>query len=69
MDSNDIQESHVEKMIWIGEVANDVMTRPPPIGAQFTGVMLGLYAFGEHHPSYTPADFHHANITKHQDQC
>jgi Beta xylosidase C-terminal Concanavalin A-like domain len=52
-----------DQTIWIGEVTNEVMTRPPPIGAQFTGVMLGLYAFGEHHPCSTPADFHYVNVT------
>jgi hypothetical protein len=58
------QDHHAEKTIWIGDVANDVMTRPPPVGAQFTGVMLGLYAFGEHLPCYTTADFHYVKITK-----
>lgn len=47
----------------IGEVANEVMTRPPPIGLQFTGVMLGLYAFGTYHPCSTPADFHYVQVT------
>lgn len=64
MATND-QEDHHPEIIWMGEVANDVMTRPPPIGAQFTGVMLGLYAFGEHHPCYTTADFHYVNIASH----
>lgn len=47
----------------VGEVANEVMTRPPPIGLQFTGVMLGLYAFGTYHPCSTPADFHYVRVT------
>ncbi|BAE55534.1 unnamed protein product [Aspergillus oryzae RIB40] len=32
---------------WIGEVQNSTMTQSPPVGAPFTGMMLGLYAFGE----------------------
>lgn len=65
MTSNYCSDTYNEKMICMGEVTNDVITRPPPIGAQFTGVMLGLYAFGEAHPCYTPADFHYAKSTKH----
>ena len=33
------------------------MTRDPPVGAAFTGMMLGLYAFGENKPCLTPVDF------------
>ncbi|KAF3402989.1 Non-reducing end alpha-L-arabinofuranosidase BoGH43B [Talaromyces pinophilus] len=52
-----------EQLQCLGEVANEVMTRPPPIGLQFTGVMLGLYAFGTYHPCSTPADFHYVQVT------
>lgn len=52
-----------EQLQCVGEVANEVMTRPPPIGLQFTGVMLGLYAFGTYHPCSTPADFHYVQVT------
>lgn len=52
-----------EQLQCVGEVANEVMTRPPPIGLQFTGIMLGLYAFGTYHPCSTPADFHYVQVT------
>ncbi|GIJ91269.1 hypothetical protein Asppvi_010234 [Aspergillus pseudoviridinutans] len=47
---------------WIGEVANSVMTRAPPVGAPFTGMMLGLYSYGELQKCLTPADFHYAEF-------
>lgn len=52
-----------EQVQYLGEVTNEMMTRPPPIGLQFTGVMLGLYAFGTYHPCSTPADFHYVQVT------
>lgn len=49
---------------WIGEVANSVMTRAPPVGAPFTGMMLGLYSYGElQKKCLTPADFHYAEVS------
>ncbi|OKL58331.1 hypothetical protein UA08_06406 [Talaromyces atroroseus] len=62
-DKSESCDKDQDQTIWVGEVANEVMTRPPPIGAQFTGVMLGLYALGEYHPCSTPADFHHVHFT------
>jgi hypothetical protein len=47
---------------WIGEVANSVMTRAPPVGAPFTGMMLGLYSYGELQKCLAPADFHYAEF-------
>ncbi|KAF4186723.1 hypothetical protein CNMCM7927_005110 [Aspergillus lentulus] len=47
---------------WIGEVANSVMTRAPPVGAPFTGMMLGLYSYGELQKCLSPADFHYAEF-------
>lgn len=47
---------------WIGEVDNSTMTRPPPVGASFTGMTLGLYAFGELQKCLTPADFEYAGF-------
>lgn len=47
---------------WIGEVGTDVMTADPPVGAPFTGMMLGLYAFGELEGCLTPADFKYAKF-------
>lgn len=46
--------------IWLGEVTNEIMTEDPSIGAPFTGMLLGLYAFGELEGCLTPADFHYA---------
>ncbi|KAE8376020.1 glycosyl hydrolase [Aspergillus bertholletiae] len=50
------------KSQWIGEVQNSVMTQSPPIGAPFTGMMLGLYAFGERQRCLAPADFAYAEF-------
>ncbi|RDW83491.1 glycosyl hydrolase family 43 protein [Coleophoma crateriformis] len=47
---------------WIGEVSNDIMTADPPIGAAFTGMMLGLYAFGDLEQCLVPADFDYAEF-------
>jgi beta-xylosidase len=45
---------------WFGSVSTDIMTRDPEVGAAFTGMMLGLYAFGELEPCLTPAVFRFA---------
>lgn len=45
---------------WLGEVSNRVMTQAPPVGAPFTGMMFGLYAFGKRQPCLVPADFEFA---------
>lgn len=47
---------------WIGSVANNAATKAPPVGANFTGMMLGLYAFGERQRCLTPADFAYAEF-------
>ncbi|CAI7643436.1 unnamed protein product [Penicillium glandicola] len=47
---------------WIGSVSNSAATAPPPVGANFTGIMLGLYAFGERQRCLTPADFAYAEF-------
>ncbi|KAI5290071.1 hypothetical protein KEM54_002510 [Ascosphaera aggregata] len=47
---------------WLGTVANSIMTRDPPIGAPFTGMMVGLYAIGENEPCIAPADFKFAEF-------
>ncbi|KAE8369680.1 glycosyl hydrolase [Aspergillus caelatus] len=47
---------------WIGEVQNSTMTQSPPVGAPFTGMMLGLYAFGERQRCLVPADFAYAEF-------
>lgn len=63
IDKREVDNDNEDDTLWVGKVANDVMTRPPPIGAQFTGIMLGLYAFGEYRPCSAPADFHYVNVT------
>jgi hypothetical protein len=47
---------------WIGSVAKSAATRAPPVGANFTGMMMGLYAFGERQRCLTPADFAYAEF-------
>lgn len=42
---------------WVGSVSTDVMTRDPTVGAAFTGMMMGLYAFGEMERCLVPAVF------------
>lgn len=48
---------------WIGTISNKAATKAPPIGACFTGMMFGLYAFGERQRVLTPADFEYAQIS------
>jgi hypothetical protein len=50
------------EIIWIGAVDNVTVAKSPPLGAAFTGMMLGLYAFGERQRSLTPADFAYAEF-------
>jgi hypothetical protein len=47
---------------WLGEVDTEVMTRNPDIGQPFTGMMMGLYSFGELQPVLTPAHFVYAEF-------
>lgn len=47
---------------WIGSVSNIAATAAPPVGANFTGMMLGLYAFGERQRCLAPADFAYAEF-------
>lgn len=53
-------ESNEETIRWIGEADNRSMTAAPPVGVAFTGMMVGLYAFGERQRCLDPADFHYA---------
>lgn len=46
-----------EDYTWLEPVSMDLMTANPPRGMAFTGMMLGLYAFGELQKCLTPADF------------
>ena len=52
-----------EEVEWVGEVSTDVMTADPPVGAPFTGMLLGVYAFGEMEPCSVPADFRYAKFS------
>ncbi|KAJ5320639.1 hypothetical protein PENANT_c033G11550 [Penicillium antarcticum] len=47
---------------WIGSVSNNAATKAPPVGANFTGMMMGLYSFGERQRCLTPADFAYAEF-------
>jgi hypothetical protein len=38
-------------------VKSQLLTRSPPIGGAFTGVMFGVYSFGMMEPVLDPADF------------
>lgn len=47
-----------EKAIqWMGETIVEEITADPPIGAAFTGMMLGVYATGNGDSGTVPADF------------
>lgn len=50
---------------WLGEVSTETMTKSPPIGMAFTGMLLGLYAFSEFRRCTEPADFHYAEFRRH----
>ena len=48
---------------WIGEAKNTDFTNASlPVGAPFTGMMLGLYSFGERQRCLVPADFSYAEF-------
>lgn len=48
-----------EETTWLGEVSNDIMTRPPTAGMAFTGMMIGLFACSKYQRSMNPADFYY----------
>ncbi|KAF4544217.1 Glycosyl hydrolases family 43 [Lasiodiplodia theobromae] len=54
-----LQSEKVE-VKWLGRVSSEVMTRNPDVGAAFTGMMFGLYEFGELEQCFAPADFEYA---------
>lgn len=59
------QESSVhygKEWTWLGEVDTQILTREPEVGQPFTGMMFGLYAFGELEPVLTPATFAYAEF-------
>ncbi|KAJ5792032.1 uncharacterized protein N7503_008010 [Penicillium pulvis] len=56
------RESTDPDVTWVGTVDNVAAVKSPPLGAAFTGMMLGLYAFGERQRCMTPADFAYAEF-------
>lgn len=51
-----------EEVVWIGQVSAMAMTQDPQVGASFTGMMFGVFAFGEMEKCFTPADFLYAEF-------
>ncbi|CAK7210018.1 hypothetical protein SBRCBS47491_000628 [Sporothrix bragantina] len=52
-----VSEDSGEQIQWLGSVDSEAMTREPPVGMAFSGMLLGIYAFSEHHGLSSPADF------------
>lgn len=44
-------------IMWLGQISTSAMTKDPPCGNPFTGMMFGLYAFAEMQRGMKPADF------------
>ena len=51
-----------EDWTWLGEIDTQVITRGPEVGQPFTGMMMGLYSFGELQPVLSPAHFAYAEF-------
>lgn len=47
---------------WVGEVSATTMTKAPPIGLPFSGMMLGIFSYGNMERCLTPADFAYAEF-------
>lgn len=60
--SKAIKKSSENNVQWLGEISTESMTRDPPIGLPFTGMMLCLYAFAEFQRSLVPADYAYAEF-------
>ncbi|KAJ5864106.1 Concanavalin A-like lectin/glucanase subgroup [Penicillium soppii] len=56
------RENTESNIHWIASVSNRSATATPPVGANFTGMMLGVYAFGERQRCLAPADFAYAEF-------
>jgi beta-xylosidase len=52
-----------EEYRWLEHISMEAMTVDPPRGMAFTGMMLGLYAYGELQRCLNPADFAFASLT------
>lgn len=57
------REEGTDETNWIGTIPNKAATAAPPVGAPFTGMMFGLYAFGDRQRCLVPADFRYAQIS------
>ncbi|KAL4803136.1 glycosyl hydrolase [Aspergillus unguis] len=59
-------ESHSSadgKVHWVGEVSNRALVEAPlPVGAPFTGAMLGIYSVGDREAVRVPADFAYVEV-------
>ncbi|KAF1835200.1 putative glycosyl hydrolase, partial [Decorospora gaudefroyi] len=51
-----------EAWVWLGEVDTQVLTQNPVIGQPFTGMMMGVYAFGELQGVLDSAEFAYAEF-------
>lgn len=49
---------------WVGDVSNEIMTERPPVEETLSGMMLGLYVFGECQPCIVPADLELAEFSE-----
>ncbi|KIW03841.1 uncharacterized protein PV09_05140 [Verruconis gallopava] len=47
---------------YVGSICNSSMLKEPDVGVIFTGMMVGLYAFGEWEAALVPADFAYAKF-------
>lgn len=57
--------AHDEQIAYtLAEIPVATMTVDPPKGMAFTGMMFGLYAFGELEPCLSHADFEFVKWTK-----
>jgi beta-xylosidase len=56
-----IASAPASEMTWLEPIPMQVMTADPPRGMAFTGMMTGVYAFGEREPCLSPADFEFVN--------
>ncbi|KAL3437026.1 glycosyl hydrolase [Aspergillus tetrazonus] len=57
------KQPETREVQWVGEVSNRALVEAPlPIGAPFTGVMLGLYSVGDREAVRVLADFEYVQI-------
>ncbi|KAL4865516.1 hypothetical protein BDV12DRAFT_211020 [Aspergillus spectabilis] len=62
-DNSESPKRGEEKVTWFGEVPNKaIVDAPLPIGAPFTGVMLGVYSVGDREAVLADADFKYVEV-------